>query len=170
VLAKGPYPPRSGERYDADWYRTVIIAAGVKRSLEAKDQNAEILILCDAQYEGGRPEADYYVEALNEQLEYAPRVIIYGHDTVTQLEWALRIARAEKKELIVVAAWIHAWRARWILRGTGTHICAVNGKGHPQYVRWDIILLFLYPFIELIGLKNAFLAYGERKRKGGVAY
>ncbi len=167
-IAKGPYPPRIGPGWWADWRRGCLKAVSLQREYLARGERAEVLILCDAQYKGGRPEAEYYQEALTQAGAQNIRTIIEGRETVRQVDIARALARAEDKYLVVVSTWLHYPRVAWLLRGSGARHVGAFGIPHWRYACMDIVLNIAFPLIDLFpGGRARFLSYTESKRIRG---
>jgi hypothetical protein len=145
-------------------------AVELQKTIDARGDTSEILIVSDARYEGWRPEPEIYKEALEKLGAKRIRIDPDCYDTISQLLKALQIAKQEHKHLIVLATWMHYLRAEWILLGEDAELRVSYGIPLLWYAGMDVLLTMLVPLIDMIGLRSRYLAYAKKKRDAGKVY
>ena len=163
-LTKSPHSGRIGSKEGQDWYRGLVIARNMQR-----DIGGRILVLSNVQIAGEEHEADLYAEALKElgvKDEYIV-VVKEAQETVEQIKIAKEIADRADEKLIVISAFLHYPRVRYLCRGLGVAHRIVFGIPRPREAVTDIILTFLFPVIDLLGLREKFLEKVQNRRIGG---
>jgi len=168
-LTKSPHRKgRYGQRENQDWYRGIVLA---KKILNNDPNSSKILVISNF-FCCGESEVENYMEVLvkigvsEEKIE----IIRDGYETVGQLEIAQRKAKEEHSELFVITSFLHSLRVRWICRHSDIKIkhIIVFGIPRPMDILSDVIILFLYPIIEICGLKKWFLDMLLRRRNDGI--
>jgi hypothetical protein len=166
-VAKNPAMGRFGPEKWQDWYRTCVKAVDIQRARSREGETVFIAVVSAARVAGHKAEVDYLVPAL-QQLR-AQNIVIEpsSYETVGELEAARAIARREDAQLIVVSTFGHYPRLAWLLRGipAGHHIAF----GLPRWreLVTDTILSLLFPFIDLAGKREWFVAKVTRRRQAG---
>ena len=162
-LPKSPWPEgRVGPREQQDWYRAAIKAG----RMQASAPDSKILLVSATKVEGTKGDLFYYGELFDRS---APHVVSIeaGLETVTQLgaaEWAAKKAEAK---LVVISTWLHYPRVRWLCRGKNFEHHWVFGIPRLKEVKNDVLLIFLFPLIDILGLRAWFLRRVLERREGG---
>ncbi len=120
----------------------------------------------------GMYEADVYKIILNNlgilscQIHYVANKKD-GLETIGQLEATFKMAKKEQARLIVISTLFHFPRVWWLCRDKNVKHEVVFGIPRPSEVISDIILAFLFPFIDLVGLRKWFQKVTIKKRLKG---
>ncbi|MBI2474670.1 MAG: hypothetical protein HYV68_03135 [Candidatus Taylorbacteria bacterium] len=145
---------RVGPERWQDWYRGLIKALRIQDNLSP----SRIVILSAVQEKGQPSEAENYCRVL-ERLEIGEdryEVVRVGHDTISQMTWALREAKEKGEQLIVISTWLHYPRVRYLFRGKGAGHFAVFGIPRPYEAVTDIAMWLAMPIIDLLGQRERF--------------
>lgn len=163
-LTKGPCAKgRIGPREWQDWYRGLVVT----RKLLPRYPNSFVLILSNLQVEGERHEADIYCEAVME-LGITNFVAIHEtYETMSQLEYALEMAKEEGYTLVVISTWLHFPRVWWLCRNRHVRHHIAWGIPRPSLAVADIILTFAMPVLDLLRLREWFKKRLELRRTSG---
>ncbi|MBI2474669.1 MAG: YdcF family protein [Candidatus Taylorbacteria bacterium] len=129
----------------------------------------DILVLSAVHIKGSRAEADYYVEALKKLGAQNVSIERRGFDTIGQLQIAKAIAAEKKADLIIISTATHYLRVRWlcITEAVKAKHYITSGIPRPREAITDIILTFLFPIIDILGLRKKYLALISTRRKSG---
>lgn len=158
---------RVGPRKWQNWYRGCKKAVKLEKKFLARGNEVEILILTDFQTKGSPHDADYYTEALRELNASKLRVICEETETVGQIKKANQIAKREGKRLVVISSLAHFPRVWWICRGEKIAHSIVCGIPRPKEFITDIILDVAFPLIDILGQRNRFERFVEKRRESG---
>jgi hypothetical protein len=97
----------------------------------------------------------------------------FGYDTLSQIGFALDLCIAHKDELLILSSATHYPRVRWIAHRvnkkygvTVTHKIAW-GIPRPRDVVFDVLLIFAYPIIDLLGYSQWFTNHMKIRRDKG---
>lgn len=169
-LSKSPHPQgRIGPIMLQDWFQGLRRAVLIARLLP----KTEILVLSNLKVSGQPHEADVYTEALTKLGAINIRVIRECYETIEQINRSFELAVEEKKDLMFISTFLHYLRVQWLIwrhpknmRVSVKH-CAVFGIPRPREALTDIILAFLFPFIDLFGVRRWFLKVVNQRRLSG---
>lgn len=157
---------RYGDVYKQDWYRGIKKAKDLALLLPfssicflsnfACDKQSEMEIYCNAASDIG----------ISETLL---RKIPYGYETIGQVEYAGELAKQENAKIIFISTLSHFPRVWWICKRAGitAQHKIVFGIPRPMEIITDIVLIFLYPVIDLLGKKSWFQNKLIQHRKEG---
>lgn len=162
LLPKSPVPRRGriGPVHFQDWYRSCVLATQLAKELKGT------VLVPTAFTSMGESEADVYLSALRE-LGADVQIVRRGFETVEQLDVA--VEAAERKSLIIVSTFLHFPRVWWLTRGKKnvSHRVVYGGLPRPKGVIADLILIIIFPVIDLLGWRKNFLSFLEQRRKRG---
>jgi hypothetical protein len=164
ILPKNPYPKgRFGLLRYQDWYRQCKLA--VDASLEL---DASIVTSSSFQREGCQSDNDCYSEAVR-SLGGQITTLSKGGETFSQLLSMVGYAREESARLVLVVTWTHYLRARWICwrENIPAEFIVAWGIPLPRDIPTDVVMLVLYPVLDLLGLKNLFVERLNKRRSSG---
>jgi hypothetical protein len=165
-LEKSPHQTgRIGQMESQDWYQGLVRA----KNLLEEFPGSKILVVTATQITDEKPAADLYLEALKKfgVKEENIKVVREGLETIGQIEAAQKVARQEQAKLHVVSTFMHYPRVRWIMRGQGAKHYGVFGIPRPREAVTDIILTFIFPFIDLWGWREKFVKKVTKRREEG---
>ena len=97
------------------------------------------------------------------------RKIPYGYETIGQVEYVGELAKQENANIIFISSLSHFPRVWWICKRAGIiaqHKIAF-GIPRPTEIISDTALIFLYPIIDLFGMKKWFQRKLIQRRKEG---
>ncbi len=155
-LTKSPLPDkgRIGPREKQDWYQSLILA----KKLLAANENSFIYIISKVRIKGVLPEADLYEQTL-EKLDVPKEKIVTirrAYETTVQCRIAFEEAERENANLIIISTPFHYPRVRWICRGKAAKHYIAWGQPRIKEMCTDIILIILFPLLDLLGLDTFF--------------
>lgn len=164
VIVKSPRPTsgRIGRLQAQDWYQSCVLAA----RLTVDSENAFVFVA--SAFKAGGDLEDY--GGVLAARGCCPVPIPMGWETCSQIDAVLLSARLRGiTELHVVSTWLHTLRVRWYMRRSKIniihHIAFVIPR--PWEAVTDVILTFGAPIIDILGLRDRFLARMEARRKSG---
>ena len=180
AMSKSAWPEgRTGDPKRQDWYLVVEeavrlykdfggpwdILIGVTGFTNAGSSNPEILYYKKAFEDFGLVEGKNFF------------LIPDGIDTTTQLRAAYEFAALRNADLTIVSTLLHIDRVRWITWWDKInnlhHLKIVHftpkelGISRKEEVKNDIILKYLFPVIDILGMRQVFLKYVEKRRASG---
>ncbi len=164
-LTKSPHQTgRIGPREKQDWHRGLVKAKDLQEKTGGK-----ILVISNVHIAGERHEADLYDMALRELDVSDENIMIVrkAQETIEQIEIAQRISDDLEKDLIIISTFLHYLRVRWLCLGQKFDHCIAFGIPRPKEAVTDIILIFIFPFLDLVGLRNWFLEKITKRRVSG---
>lgn len=164
-LTKGPHSGRIGDEKLQDWWRGLVKA----KNLMEKFPSSKILVLSAVHIAGEKAEAKIYLETLHRMGVGDDKIMFLekAQETMEQVEIAKKIAAWEKMELLVVSTFLHYPRVRWLFRGFRVRHYGVFGIPHPREAITDIILIVLFPIIDLLGKREWFRTKIVGRRESG---
>jgi len=166
IVTKSPWPKgRRGSREKQDWYQTCIDAVCWKKVV----QNAQIVVPCATQPTDGQREVEYYVQAVKE-LGGEIEAIDEGYETVAQIKIFGRLARERKSDLILFTTFTHYPRIAWICwwnKIPVKKLVVAWGIPRPREACTDLVLIFLYPMLDVLGLMDWFITKVINRRLEG---
>lgn len=163
---------RIGPETWQDWHRGIMKAISIAWTKHGQ----EVLVLSNARYSGQPHEADLYCHVLSKfgAAGINVRVIREGYETVEQIKRTFELAVAEKKELVFVSTFFHFPRVQWLIWRYKTKVpamrvrhCVAFGIPRPREILTDIILIFLFPLIDICGGRQWFVRTVNKRRVGG---
>lgn len=157
---------RIGPENLQDWFVAIKMA---KDMLEIY-KPSKVIVVSGLQVSGQNPEADNMVQALKELGVSNENIVIIknGVETIGQINLARKYARSNGYKLVIISSWIHYPRVRWITKKMmGVKNLFAFGIPRPKEVLTDSILTFLFPIIDLLGLRKAFLDATTKRRLSG---
>lgn len=165
-LTKSPHSGRIGKKEWQDWYRGLALAKKILRPGVDK-----ILVVSDVKIKGEKHEADIYVSALQElNVDTADIVVIKSaQETIGQIDVAKEIGQKENLSLVFISTWTHYLRVRWITffdKIRAKHFTTF-GIPRPREAFTDLISTFLFPLIDILGLRKKFKERVSLRRKQG---
>jgi len=163
-ITKSPHSQgRVGPEKYQDWYRICAITA----RLASRLPNSEVLIISAFRFKNGASEIEIYRAALNKMGVKNPIILEKGLETTEQVEIAVSEAEKRNKQAIIVSSFLHYPRIRWISRKEKALHRMVVGIPRPKEAITDIILIFVFPIIDLLGWRGKFKQKLEKRRKKG---
>lgn len=164
ILAKSAIPRkgRYGPDHLQDWYGECVKACRLMTS-EGK-------IFISTAFEcNGQSEAEVYENTLKEMgiKENQMEICCQGVETTEQLEAIYMVAAREKEVPVIISTFLHFPRVWWLTRGKKVEHRVAFGIPRPWEAVTDLGLTIAYPLIDVLGLKNKFLAYTKTRRKKG---
>lgn len=182
IMSKSAWPEgRNGEHEDQDWVLVVKKAIEIYReSVSAGIPAVMVAVTGFKNKSSAFSEIHYYREELmrrgfedGEGVEFLSQ----GIDTTTQLLAAYRFAKAHNACMYVVSTQLHFVRVSWITwwdKVKGLHDLDIKhfvpdrvGIPRKEEIKNDLILMFLFIIIDILGLRSQFLAYVEKRRATG---
>ncbi len=162
LLPKSPRPRRGrvGPEEWQDWYRGCVRAVAL-----ASEQDAPILVPSAFKIGDGISEAGFYRIVLKKTGAADVEAVDEGLETIGQLEAVFKAATGKK--LIVVSSILHFPRVWWLCRGKGAQHSVIWGIPRPSEAITDLVLAFIFPFIDVFGLKDEFQKRSVRRRETG---
>jgi hypothetical protein len=172
-LSKSNWPEgRIGPNTWQDAHRVQKLGA----HLVKKNQAEKLLLLSELIPRASkRTELDYVIdscrfEKINEEFLDIRKV---GYDTISQIEYAIKICEDEKSDLIIVSSQFHFPRVIWLSKRLNKSNIKIKNKiawGIPRItdVFSDIFLIFTYPIIDILGYSRHFTAYVKTRRDKGI--
>jgi vancomycin permeability regulator SanA len=163
---------RIGPEVYQDCYRIVKISI----DLLNKNKIDKILLLSDFKSkQSTKSELEYITEICQKHNVNHNNLHIekYGYDTLSQIKFTLSLCKENKNDLLIVSSLLHYPRVRWIAYRVNKKY-KVNTKhkvalGIPR-VRdaiCDILLIFIYPIIDLLGYSLWFTKHMKIRRDKG---
>lgn len=167
-LSKSPHASgRIGNKEMQDWYQGLVLA---KSLLNRYQSDSKILVLTALQVKGEKSEQEMYLSTLFKLGIKKDDIIVVnmGIETIEQVEGAITIAQEHNAELVIISVFLHYPRVRWLSRGhKEIYHKIVWGIPRPREVVTDLILMFIFPAIDMLGLKMWFLKNLKERRSGG---
>lgn len=163
-LTKMPFPDRIGPERWADWYRTCATAVALQRAYESRGVGSEILVLTATRMKGVWDEWFYYARALR-QLGGKFRVVRKYYETTEQITGLLAMAKAEEKDLVIIATWLHYLRVLYLLRGTQAKLRIAFGIPNAVQATVDIFATVLYPLFDQAGILDPIVRFVKKVRR-----
>lgn len=157
---------RIGPEEKQDWFKGLVKA----KNLFQKFPNSKIIIISNVFFLDGNNEADIYKNTLKRLGVKEEDIIVIreNFETLGQVETAKKITLEKKEELIVVSTWLHYLRVRYLfLKEKKVKHHVVFGIPRPREVFTDIVLTFLLPLIDLMGLRKSLKKRIEKRRRNG---
>jgi len=165
-ITKSPHPAgRVGPVVLQDWHRALARAQKIREA----NPGSRLLVISDVQIAGAPHEAEMYQDALR-ALGVADEAVIVAREaqeTAGQVDAAARIARERGDELLLVSTFLHAPRVRWLARRLNARHVAVWGIPRPREAVTDLLLIFAFPCLDLLGLRGPFTRAVQARRKQG---
>lgn len=169
-LSKSPFPRgRVGPETWQDWYRGAVRA----NKFAISTPNSEVLILSNMTYDGVS-EVGKYIWAFNQiDIKTPLRVIRECTETIGQINFLFKYAKSEGKDIIIVSTFLHYLRVQWLIwqnplsRKVRYKHYAAWGIPRPREAVTDIILIFLFPLLDIFGLRDRFLRAVHQHRALG---
>ncbi|MBC7981446.1 YdcF family protein [Candidatus Parcubacteria bacterium] len=97
----------------------------------------------------------------------------YGYDTLSQIKFTLDLCSKNKDDLLILSSATHYPRVRWIayrenkkLKVNVAHKIAW-GIPRPRDAVFDIVLIFAYPVVDLLGYSERFTNHMKIRRDKG---
>ena len=167
IMPKSPWPQgRIGSEFMQDWYAQCTEAAEQVR--KHKHRGIEIVVSSETHVKGAEREDRYYRDALG-HLGVIPTLLCKGTETESHICALGEYAATREADLVIIVTKAHYWRVRWICwrQGVKASLIKVAGWARPSELRSDWVLTFLYPIIDLCGLKGRFLQLVRTRRDSG---
>lgn len=162
---QGPHLPRSGPADHFDWREQCRVAARLQKNMP----DAVVYVPSAFQQADSPSELDFYGAQLRADGVSADALLLdpHGLDTIEQCDLALALAAKQNARLIAVSCAVHERRVRHLLRGQDVeHVIA---RGTPS--RWlqftHIVLGFVFPVIDALGLRDWWKRRVVRRRLAG---
>ncbi len=166
LVAKSPWSKgRYGPHHHQDWVR----ACGIAAKEVAQNPEAEILVVDGFQAQRQASDLELYCKELV-RLKVDPeriRTINQGNETVAQLEIVEEQATKEKARVLLISTFLHYLRVRWLCRGLGYEHRVAWGIPRPREAVTDIILMFIFPILDLLDLRPWFQRQVTGRREDG---
>jgi hypothetical protein len=168
-LVKSPRPRkgRIGPDDKQDWYACCELAARLSRSLP----DSSIAVISSYQAHGEKPDAEVYEQTLVSLGVSCERLYLIqkGSETTGQIEQAEKLAKEKDAEILFVSTLLHSPRVWWLTRKKAVYRrIAPNGRPRPWEALTDIVLIFLFPVLDFIGMRQWFLDKTELRRASGL--
>ena len=95
-----------------------------------------------------------------------------GYDTISVIQYAIDVCKDDSADLLIVSSQFHYPRIRWITSRMDTKGVLVTHKmvwgiTRPQETLTDILLIFIYPVIDLFGFSLWFTNHMKIRRDKG---
>ena len=159
------------EKYQ-DCYRLV------KKSIDLLNTKRvdKILLLSEFKSkQSNKSELEYLIDVCKKHNVNNDNLYIekYGYDTFSQLKFAFDLCKKEKEDLLILSSLSHYPRVVWTShRMNRKYNIKIKNKivfGIPrlQDVVFDIVLLFIYPIIDICGYADKFTEYTKTRRDKG---
>lgn len=164
-VPKSPHTAgRIGPTRCQDWYRAVVRSVALA---EASSSPAFLIVTAFYAAHENR-EAIIYGNAIRALVPNAHILVIpQGLETVEQIEVALAFAKQTRQSIYLVSTLLHFPRVWWLARGNSARHRVVVGIPRPREAVTDIVLAFLFPLLDLAGLRQWFLYRARRRRQRG---
>ena len=170
ILPKAPVPKegRIGPDTWQDWYRATELAVKIFRERSGMC----LLIATDFIVSDEGSEGESYLKTLKDLGVQDSEVVFIreGSETIEQLHVADRFARAAGRPLIIVHVPIHALRVWYLcIKDEIRASCRMRliSIPKPKYFLIDLILTFLFPILDLFGLRAWYLDRLKQRRLRG---
>lgn len=166
IVSKSPHPQgRIGPLRYQDWYRQCIDVVKLNKEIP----NSQLLITSNLQVKGAKREEDYYSEIIN---SFGRELITLnkGVETTEQLQVFKEYMLNRDAVLIISVTSIHFFRVFWIAKRIKLNVYKYKitfGIPRPKELITDIILSFLYPIIDILGLNDFFINNVVKRRNSG---
>lgn len=167
-LTKSPEPIRGriGKKEHQDWYRSCSKAANLVRTTK----HTKILLITNFRAPGCRSDLGAYASTLI-QLGVSRHDIIpiqEESETIGQVQHAESFARERNTKLIFIASLLHAPRVWWLMHSMhNAQLVVTYGIPRPKEAFTDIVLIFLFPLIDLFGKRKWFQELTSNRRDSG---
>lgn len=166
-LTKNPDPAgRYGPVHWQNWFRGCEKAVQLEREI-GKVGEVSILVLSSFQLVGRPSEADIYAQTLSECGANNIDVIHRGNETVGQIEFVVGFLKPDDR-LIIISSLEHFPRVWWLVHGKNIEHRIVWGIPRPREVITDFLLSFIFPIIDLFGLRKWYQRKIGNRRDSGV--
>lgn len=157
---------RIGKMEKQDWF------LGLKKALILRDTitDSEVIIVSNVKIPYQPSEIEMYRMAAKKLGAEKIRMVSECFDTISQIDWSFQTAKKENGRLIFISTWTHWLRVQWILlrlkqRVVKHLICW--GRPRPRELLTDLILTFLFPMIDMLGMRKKFLDTVKKRRLAG---
>lgn len=151
----------------------------IKKSIDLLNENKinKILLLSDFHAKKAEiSEMNYMLKICKQYNVLNENIIIedYGYDTLSQIKFTLNLCKQNDESLIIISSVLHYPRVVWICwRLNKKHNIKIKNKigfGIPRLddMFFDILLMFLYPVIDLCGFSENFSLTIKRRRNSGI--
>ena len=151
----------------------------IKKSIDLLNENKidKILLLSDFHAKKAEiSEMNYMLKVCKQYNVASEKMIIedYGYDTLSQIKFTLNLCKQNNEDLTMISSLLHYPRVVWICwrlnKKYNINIKNKIGLGIPRLhdMFFDIILMFLYPIIDLCGFSENFSLTIKRRRNSGV--
>jgi hypothetical protein len=163
-LTKSPHTKgRIGPHTWQDWYRSLVKTKRISPFFRPY----EVLILSNFQVAGSAHEVDLYLEACRNLGIDNLLPVREAYETMGQLDYAFARAAREKKRLVVISTWFHFPRVWWLCRGHSVKHVVAYGIPRPFGAITDIVLTFVFPILDILGMRKWFKDRLDSRRVGG---
>lgn len=161
LLPKTPWSQgRVGPEHLQDWYRSTRVAQDLARDLSAPVVVPSAHV--DPWY--ARDIDHYQLHFMHHAPMRLVRYLEEGVETIGQIEAFERLVSERNKTTVhVVSTWLHYPRVRWLCRGRGYVHYPVFGIPRPAEAVTDLMLMVVFPILDLLGYRQWFRDYSERR-------
>jgi hypothetical protein len=149
----------------------------VKKSINLlKNKSGQILLLSDFKSKQAKnSELENMINICKSFNVNESRIIVkkYGYDTLSQIEFSLDLCKETKNDILIISSLLHYPRVRWITyRINKKYNIYVEHKmalGIPRVndLVFDIVLMFVYPVIDMFGYSEKFTNHMKIRRDKG---
>ena len=162
LLPESPWSKgRIGPEKWQDWYRGCLLAAKITNGTK----NC-FIIMPSGFKKDEYVETEFYHKILCDMVpEEKIKTIFQGSETISQLD-AFFNQKYDGK-IIIVSTFLHFSRVWWLCRGKGVKHKVVFGIPRPKEMIADIILTFVFPIIDILGMRQWFLKKVSARRESG---
>lgn len=171
-IAKSNWPEgRIGPEKLQDSYRIIKTAVGL-----VKNNTVDKLLIFSA-FKTNRVrkiELDCMIDTCKTEKLPEDKMIVQpiGYDTISVIQYAIDMCKKDTADLLIVSSQFHHLRIRWITsridkKGVTVKHKMIWGITRPQETLTDILLIFLYPVIDLFGYSFWFTNHIKIRRDKG---
>lgn len=165
ILTKATFPEwRLGPEWAQDWYRQCV--AAVRMSRKTGD---EVVTTSCFVSKSGVSDEDEYIRVVN-QLGRRITALHKGLDTMGQLMAMKEYADKNSAHLVIVVTLLHYPRVLWLCHRKRVKVAffvVSGGIPRPREAVTDLVSIFFYPVIDLLGLGDKLTGWVQARRQMG---
>lgn len=167
MLPKSPFPEgRIGPERMQDWFGQCVLAI---KLAEALDEETEIITSSEFQTDEGVSDETQYEKIIKYRFNENLGILSQGRESVGHITAMSEYAKKQQAKFILVVTWVHYPRMLWVAfrEHVDVDLRIAFGIPRPKEMVTDVILTFLYPVLDLMGLKQKFLERVGARRVTG---